>query len=105
LADEIATLHKALYEAIQAYADDVSGTAIVYDAYQYPYFLTTDSAGYNAWTPRLLQAGYNYQYAAKDPGAFAHNGKYLIQVLYDSLESLGQVVQVDMTGMVRPEIE
>jgi len=38
----------------------------------------------------LLRAAYNYQYAMKDPGAFAHNGKYVIQALYDSLEDLGQ---------------
>jgi hypothetical protein len=35
-----------------------------------------------------LKAAYNYQYATKDPGAFAHNGKYIIQLLYDSLADL-----------------
>jgi hypothetical protein len=39
----------------------------------------------------------------KDPGAFAHNGKYVIQFLYDTLSSLGQQVTVDMAGMVRPD--
>jgi len=53
---------------------------------------------YNAFTPRLLQATYNYHYVVKDPGAYVHNGKYVIQVLYDSLEDLG----ADTTGMVRP---
>lgn len=42
-----------------------------------------------AWTPRLLKAAYNYQYVQKDPGAFAHNGKYVIQFLYDTLSDPG----------------
>ncbi len=47
---------------------------------------------------KMNRAYYNYIYVVKDPGAFAHNGKYAIQVLYDSMEDLG----ADMTGMVRP---
>jgi hypothetical protein len=54
---------------------------------------------YVGWTPRLLQAAYNYQYASKDPGAFAHNSTYVIQVLYDSLEDMGG----NVSGMTRPE--
>jgi hypothetical protein len=46
----------------------------------------------------LLRAAYNYQWAQKDPGAFAHNGQYIVQVLQDSLEDLG----VDVAGMTRP---
>jgi len=111
IAGEIKTLQEVLYTAIQSYAANVSGTPIVY-ATGHPYFFidtngngvadedeVSRSNGYNAFTPCLLQATYNYQYAKKDPGAFAHNGRYLIQVLYDSLEDLG----VNMTSMVRPE--
>jgi hypothetical protein len=118
LSGEIATLNEALYDALQAYAADVIGTPIVYDSHSYPYFFVdTDGDGavgedeasygnrYATWTPRLLQAAYNYQYANKDPGAFAHNGKYVIQVLYDSLNVLGSQVAVDMEGMVRPAVE
>ena len=54
--------------------------------------------GFKAWAPRLLKAAYNYQYVAKDPGAFAHNGKYIIQVLYDGVEDLGG----DVSKMTRP---
>jgi hypothetical protein len=110
LAGEIKTLHEVLYAAIQDYAANVAGTPIVYGS-GYPYiFIDTNNNGvadedevnrsnrYNAFTVRLLQATYNYQYVKKDPGAFAHNGKYIIQVLYDSLEDLG----ADMTGLVRP---
>jgi hypothetical protein len=48
-----------------------------------------DTERYVNWTPRLLRAAYNYQYAAKDPGVFAHNAKYIAEVLYDSLEDVG----------------
>ncbi len=59
-----------------------------------------DDAGdsFATWTPRLLRAAYNHQYVQKDPGAFAHNGKYILQVLYDNLADLG----ADVSGMTRP---
>ena len=53
---------------------------------------------YATWSPRLLRGAYNYQYAAKDPGGYAHNGKYVLQILYDALEDLGG----DVSGMTRP---
>ena len=98
IAGEVETLHEALYAAMQDYATNVVGTGIVYNAHRYPYWFTDTEERYATWTPRLLQAAYNYQYAAKDPGAFAHNGEYVIQVLYDSLDDIGG----DTTGMVRP---
>jgi len=111
LAGEVDTLREALYKAIVDYAKTKVGTAIVYSPVAYPYWFTdTNGNGqadpdevksenvYNRWTPRLLQAAYNYQYATKDPGQFAHNGKYILQVLYDSLESMG----ADVSGMTRP---
>ncbi len=102
IAGEIAGLQEALYAAIQAYAAGTAGTGIVYDSHSYPYFfIDGDGDGavtegeaaypnkYASWTPRLLRAAYNYQMSAKDPGAFAHGGKYIIQLLYDSIEDLG----------------
>lgn len=112
IAGEIQTYSDKLYAAIQDYAANVAGTPIVYDSARYPYFFADtdgngevngEEGGYTAWTPRLLRAAYNYQYVQKDPGAFAHNAKYVIQFLYDNLTSLGEQVTVDMTGMVRPE--
>jgi hypothetical protein len=74
---------------IQAYAADTVGTPIAYDSHAYPYFFMDTNAngvvdpeeavrenGFTAWTPRLLRAAYNYQWASKDPGSFAHNGMY-----------------------------
>ena len=107
IAGEISTMADAVYAAMQAYAANTAGTAIIYNGSSYPYFFAdADGNGqidegegsYATWTPRLLKAAYNYQYVAKDPGAFAHNGKYIIQVLYDTLSDLGS----DTTGMVRP---
>jgi len=97
---------------MQAYAADTAGTEnIVYDSHSYPYFfLDTNGNGepdpdeaafpnrYNTWTPNLLRAAFNYQYAAKDPGGFTHNGLYVIQTLYDSIEAVGG----DVSGMTRP---
>lgn len=54
------------------------------------------------WTPRLLKAAYNYQVAKKDPGGYVHNPTYLLQLLYDSLDSLSQQVDLDMTALRRP---
>jgi hypothetical protein len=99
IAQEIESLIKDLYAAMQAYAADNADTAgIVYDSHSYPYFFTEDGERYATWTPTLLRAAYNYQYAQKDPGVFAHGGKYIIQTLYDALEDLG----ADVSGYVRP---
>jgi hypothetical protein len=101
IAGELATLQEALYAQIQAYAKEKAGTGIVYDAAAYPYFFAdadgdgaadqgeNGAVGYSTWTPRLLRAAYNYQVSVKDPGAFAHNAKYIIELLYDSIEDLG----------------
>lgn len=107
---ELATLRDALYVAIQAYAS-TNSTPILYSSEAYPYFFidgngngvadegeTTSDTRYNAWTPRLLKAAYNYQYSQKDPGAFAHNGKYVIQFLIDSIADLGG----DVSTYTRP---
>ncbi len=114
IMQEIATLHSALYEAIRTYSAEVVGTPIAYaDAFPY-FFVDEDGDGelgpgeaifpnrYQSWTPRLLQAAYNYHYELEDPGSFTHNARYVIQLLHDSLESLSEQVEVDMEGMVRP---
>jgi hypothetical protein len=100
---EIEPFKSRLYRAIQKYGDTVTGYPIVYDSHTYPYFFNdTNGNGivdpgeaiypnqYNAWTPRLLKAAYNYQVAQKDPNAYAHNGKYIIQLLYDSIADLNK---------------
>jgi hypothetical protein len=111
VSKEIDTFRTALYAAIQKYAETKAGTPIVYDAASYPYFFVDKnkdgkpdaddqgaSIAYNAWTPRLLKAGFNYQYSIKDPGAFAHNPKFVLQFLYDSTKDLGG----DVKSFTRP---
>ena len=109
----VETFKTRLYAGIQKYAKDKAGAGIVYDAATNPYFfLDKDNDGkadvddkgakvsYNTFTPRLLKAAYNYQYSVKDPGAFAHNPKYVLQALYDSIQDIGG----DVTGLTRPEV-
>jgi hypothetical protein len=106
---EIDTMRQLLYEAIQAYAANVTGQAIVYDAHAYPYWygdadangrINDEEGAFAAWTPNLLRAAYNYQDSQKDPGGFAHNSSYLLQILYDSI----QAVDGDVSGLTRAEI-
>ncbi|MEP0805370.1 MAG: hypothetical protein HRF47_07755 [Chloroflexota bacterium] len=85
---ELDTLAEALYAQIQAYAEG-KGTPITYNPAAYPYFFGADGKGFAAWTPRLLKAAFNYQYYQKDPGAFVHNGKFIAQILIDSIADLG----------------
>lgn len=94
---EIDTLTEALFAEIQKYAESHGG-AISYDAHVYPYFSGADGKAYAAWTPRLLKAAFNYQYVQKDPGAFVHNPKFVIQFLYDSIQDLGG----DVSTYTRP---
>jgi hypothetical protein len=107
LAGEIATLEDALLVALQDYALNTAGAPLGYDAHAYPYFfgdansngvVDEGEGNYTSWTPTLVRAAYNYQWVQKDPGAFAHNGLYIIQVLYDSLANVG----ADVTGFTRP---
>lgn len=119
VSGEIETLQEMLYQTIQTYASEVAGTAIVYDEHAYPYFFIDTNANgavdegeaafpnrYNAFTARLLQAAYNYQVTKKDPGAFAHNPKYHIELLYDSIEALNaeisQVVDLSLASRNDP---
>lgn len=115
IAQDVDNLRNRLLTAISAYAKTVAGKPIVYDLETYPYFFidkndngiadkdeTVVPNRYNAWTPRLLKAAFNYQFVTKDPGAFAHNSHYALQLLYDSLQDLGAKVPVDLSKMKRP---
>ncbi len=124
---EIEGLRGMLLQALQSYATEVAGTAIAYSPDAYPYFfIDTNGNGitdpdeaafpnaYNVWTGRLLRAAYNYQISVKDPGAFAHGGKYIIELLYDSIADLNTALstpidlsaaQVRALGWFHPEGE
>ena len=99
---EIESFKDRLYATIQRYAREVIGVPIAYDEISYPYFFTdTNGNGivdpeeadsdnrYSSFTARLLKACYNFQLAKKEPNAYAHGGKYVIELLYDSIADLG----------------
>lgn len=111
ILEEINALHEALFAAIQAYAAEVVDDPITYgDAYPYFFFKELDAEEqdltfpnrYLSWTPRLLRTAYNYHYLHEDPGAFSHNPEYVLQLLYDALEDLSEVIPVDMERYTRP---
>lgn len=95
---EVDTLAEALYAQMQTYAA-ANGGAIEYKGAAYPYFFGADGKAYATWTPELVKAAFNYQYTQKDPGVYVHNNKYIIQILIDSVESLGG----DVSKYTRPE--
>lgn len=95
---EIETLQERLLAAMQWYAEIAEGVdPIVYRPDSRPYFFTESGDEYMTWTPRLLQAAYNYHFVEKSWGHFAHNPAYTLQLLYDSLDSLGST-----SGLIRP---
>jgi hypothetical protein len=113
---EIEPFKHRLYRAIQKYASTVTGYPIGYESHTYPYFFNdTNGNGtidpeeanygnrYTFFTGRLLKACYNYQVSRKDPNAYAHGGKYVIQLLYDSIVDLNDKLKnpVNINGMHR----
>jgi len=117
LAREIETLKAELYTAIQTYAKNVGGKPIAFTKAAFPYWYTdTNGNGridpeevrmdnkYTAYTPRLIQATFNYSFALRDTGGAYHNPQYILQLLYDSLDSLAKSgkANVNMAGKVRP---
>lgn len=115
IAEEIEAVHQMVYAALQDYARQVIGTPLVY-ADQVPYFFV-DSDGdgeadeeeigfnnqYADWTPRLVRTAYNYHFVHQDPGAYVHNGRYVLQLLYDSLTDLAEAVDTPVEELIRPE--
>jgi predicted CXXCH cytochrome family protein len=115
LFHEIEGVREVLFLAIQDYAASEIGQPIGW-ADQYPY-LFNDLNGdgeiegeeaafpnqYASFTPRLLRTAFNFQYSIEEPAGYVHNGKYVLQLLNDSIEDLGEVVDMNTTGLVRPE--
>ncbi len=99
LSGEVKTMQQKLLAGMRLYT--LNHENVVMIDYENGRFLTETGENYTTWTPRLLQAAYNYQYVAKDPGSYSHNGKYVIQLMYDSIDGLGLPTQ----GMIRPGSE
>ncbi|MDO5631776.1 MAG: cytochrome C [Paracoccus sp. (in: a-proteobacteria)] len=100
IGHDIAANAFTLKQVIFDYAREVAGMPMIYDAGRHPYFFAdanddgvideADGArvAYNAWTPRLLKAAYNWKFVTSDKGAHVHNPHYALQLLYDSTEDL-----------------
>ena len=100
-----------LLEMIVAYTDEVVGVPTIYDGSRYPYFFT-DANGdgaidmvdgapvpYETWTPRSLRTAFNWKLVTADPGNFAHNPEYSLELLYDSMEDLSGPLGLDLDDL------
>jgi predicted CXXCH cytochrome family protein len=116
--DELIGMRDEALAGISQYGKE-HGTPICYAIETYPYwFVDTDGNGmcsaaeavadnaFKSWTARLVRATYNVQLASKDPGAFAHNAKYIIELLHDAASNLndGLVAKVDMSKAIRNDV-
>lgn len=114
IAFEIDGLRETLLKSVQQYGAEKAQRLCYENTYPY-WFGDLDGNGacssteavpanrYTKWTPRLQKAAYNYQLSKVDPGNFAHNAKYVIQLLHDSIVSMngGLVVPLDVSRMIR----
>lgn len=108
---DIAANAEVLKAMIVDYAAAVAAMPIVYDGHRYPYFFAdansdnradeTDGkpVAYKAWTPRLLKAAYNWKLVTADPGAYAHNPHYVLELLHDTIEDLAASLDRDMSTL------
>lgn len=100
-----------LMNMIEAYTSDVVGSPVIYDGTRYPYFFA-DANGdgaidmaegrpvpYAAWTPRSLRTAYNWKLVTADPGNYAHNPQYSLELLYDAIEDLSAPLGIDMEDL------
>jgi predicted CXXCH cytochrome family protein len=118
ISDEVNGLFKKLGTAIVNYGAE-HDIPICYARDSYPYwFVDTDDDGacsadeamasnaFTSWTARLVRATYNYQMVNNDPGAFAHNAKYVIELMYDAITDLNAALtaKVDMSRANRTDV-
>lgn len=100
-----------LLKMIVSYTNDLVGAPVIYDGTRYPYFFSDangdgviDTAdgkpvAYDAWTPRSLRTAFNWKLVTADPGNFAHNPQYSLELLYDSIEDLSEPLGVAMDDL------
>jgi len=114
--DEIEGMKVVLLQALSQYSANVGdGTMFGFNGEAYPYsFIDTNKDGqlsaeesafpnqFKLFTPRMLKAAYNYMFTVKEPGAYVHNGKYVLQLMYDSIEDLSAISGVTTAGLTRP---
>jgi hypothetical protein len=111
IAADIAANGRRLLAMLEDYAVTVAGVAFVYDGARHPYFFA-DANGdgvadrvdgrrvpYQAWTPRLLKATYNWKVVNSDPAIHVHNPHYALELLHDSMEDIAGAMGVDFGAL------
>lgn len=111
---EIEGVRGQLNQVMQIYAAEIIGQGIGW-VDQYPYLFKDNdldgtiseeemdfSNAYTQFTPRLMRTAYNLQFSIKDPAGYVHNGKYILQLLIDSIEDLASVVEFPFDYSQRP---
>ncbi|MGB4594656.1 MAG: hypothetical protein WBI14_01960 [Anaerolineaceae bacterium] len=113
--NEIEGMKAILIKALGGYSGKVAGKTFGFNPAAYPYsFIDTNADGtlseeesafpnqFKGFTPRMLKAAYNLMFVTKDPGAYVHNPKYALQLMYDSIEDLSAQSGVTTAGLIRP---
>lgn len=113
--DEIEGVRAVLIKALGGYSGAVAGQTFGFNQTAYPYaFVDTNADGtlseeesaypnqFKGFTPRMLKAAYNLMFVTKDHGAYVHNPKYALQLMYDSIEDLAGQSGVTTAGLTRP---
>lgn len=107
IRSDIAANAATLLDLIHDYSAEVAGVPVVYDGTHHPYFFAdangdgaVDTADgkpvvYNAWTPRSLRTAFNWKLVTADPGNYAHNPYYALELLYDSIVDLSGPLGID----------
>lgn len=113
--DEIEGVKAVLFQALNQYSLAVTDTGFGFNFDSYPYaFIDTNKDGsidesegifpnkYSTFTPRMQKAAFNYMFVQKEPAAYLHNAKYVLQLMYDSIEDLSAISGVTTQGLTRP---
>jgi len=111
VAEEIKGMEELLLASMTKYSAETLKKPLGINFDSHPYgFNDTNNDGkideaeakrdnaYSTYSPRLLRAAFNLFFVHKEPGAYVHNAKYALQLLYDSIEDLGGSV----AGLTRP---
>ncbi|BDG05239.1 cytochrome c3 family protein [Anaeromyxobacter oryzae] len=110
--EEYASMKAELLAALDAYAqanltafqaaNGADATGICYDGSVYGYVLVKKATGCSATGAKLdlnaMKAGYNLHWMNKDPGGWAHNEYYVMQLVYDSIKDLGGTPSFTVTA-------
>ncbi|MDD4578856.1 MAG: cytochrome c3 family protein [Anaerolineaceae bacterium] len=113
--DEIEGVKAVLYDALNKYSQATTDNGFGFKFDSYPYaFIDTNKDGtidesegifpnqFKLFTPRMQKAAFNYMFVQKEPAAYLHNAKYVLQLMFDSIEDLSSVSGVTTQGLTRP---